>query len=994
MSHKHHNDDEFFAQFDNMNDTTADGSDSSDEGDFFYGSGKDYRGGRRNVQNKNAEKEAYLAARAATRAEHREERAERRHEKSESAKRRAKKGIAMAEKGMARAQHYVGTSKKKPEDKGFKKVFKLAVLFGMVFVMTIGLYVGFIFFKTPAFGANDIYSMISQSSEMYDTEGKSVESLYLDGGNRSIIKYKDIPEDMAHAVIAIEDQKFETHNGFNFIRMIGAIRDSIFGGGRISGTSTISQQLARNVFMPEIKSTRSLNRKIAEMYCTIVLEKELTKDEIMEAYLNTVYLGFNSYGVETAADAYFSKDAKDLTLEECVALAAIPQLPDSYALVYADYGNYKPELPVIKKTNSVTYKYNGDNSVNRRNMIAENMCKLGYISEAEKNELLNCDVQGLIKIGDSADASASSYFTDYALETVIDDFVESGLSESEARNMVYTGGLKIYTTMDSNIQGIMEDEFEKSSNYSSVAYSRTNADGNLVSDKGKILAYAKSNYFNDKDQFLLKSGEYKKNSDGSMTILKGKRLNLYSIEVNGAPDVSVEFKGMYTRDNGVFYFIESGALSIPQGYKSTDANGNCVVSAQFFKDYPDFFKKSENGYLVNSENYSLKQRVRQPQAAAVLVENGTGEVKAMMGGRGVEGKQLYNRAIHPRQPGSSIKPLAIYGPALQMSFEYEAAGKTMLLDTSEGSDWGNYMTAGSIINDAQTKDGNGKVWPRNVYRGYKGNMTMRESVQQSVNVCSYKTYLQIEKNEGAEYSINKLKEVGITTLNEEVDANPAALALGGLTNGLTPLEEAAAFSTFPNAGVYQEPIFYTKVCDRHGDVLLSKESMGTKVYDEGVAWIMTDILRTVVTSGGGRNAAIGTQPVGGKTGTTTDQYDIWFTGFTPQYTMSLWMGNDINMDLSDSSPRAARFWSQIMRRACEGIPTASFFPRPANVEVVGGEYFTKGTYSKVTKKKSTESETTTETTEITTETTTIPSTAPTTRPTTPTTNNGGEPAYD
>ncbi len=1013
MSKKYHSDDDFFALFDKADDNGSTGENTVDSDDFFYGSGSNYRknkqpaeakrsagkkevkqargGFSRKSQNTHTGKASAGASYYGTSSAGRSRSRSAGNSRSKSAgagRKQTGRGdqyIAMAERGIARAQKYVGTgNEKRIADEGFKGILKLAVLACMVLVMGIGVYVGFTFLKAPMINGDEIYDAISQSSIMYDTDGNKIESLYLDGGNRSIIKYKDVPQDMIDAIVAIEDQKFWTHNGFNFIRMIGAVKDSIFGGGQIRGTSTVTQQLARNVYLSEIKSQRSVSRKITEMYCTIALEKELTKEEIMEAYLNTIYLGFNSYGIETAADSYFNKNAKDMTLTECAALAALPQSPDSYAIVYADYYNTRTDLPVIKKTNSVTYRYNGALSEDRRNMVLNNMFEMGYIDAAERDKSKSANMEKLISIGAMADASASSYFTDYALDTLIEDMTEElSLTEADVRSLIYTGGLKIYTTMDSRMQGIMEEEFANPANFSNVAYARKNADGDIVSDKGKLLAYSKSNMLNGDDSFFLKEGEYKKNGDGSITIYKGNRLNLYETEVNGAPDVSIEFKAMYTVESGIFYLIESGALSIPQGYKENDANGNCTVSARFFSDYPDFFEKVEGGLKVSSANYSLKQKVRQPQGASVIIENGTGQVKAMMGGREVEGKRLFNRAVHPRQPGSSIKPLAIYGPALQMSFEYEESNRGMSLDNSEGSDWGKYMTAGSIINDAKTVDGNGKVWPKNVYRGYKGNMTMREAIQQSVNVCSYKTYLQIERNEGPQYSIEILKKMGITTLNEEIDANPAALALGGLSRGMTPLEEAAAFATFPNGGTFQAPIFYTRVCDRNGDVLMENSSKDTKVFDQGVAWIMTDILRTVVTSGGGKNAAIGTQPVGGKTGTTTDQYDIWFTGFTPQYTMSMWMGNDINMDLSDSSPKAARFWSTIMRRVCEGIPTGSFFARPANIQVVGGEYYTLGTYSKVSKKKSTESKTTEPTTEETLPSITDLPTDPTTIPTAP-----------
>ncbi len=328
----------------------------------------------------------------------------------------------------------------------------------------------------------------------------------------------------------------------------------------------------------------------------------------------------------------------------------------------------------------------------------------------------------------------------------------------------------------------------------------------------------------------------------------------------------------------------------------------------------------------------------------MVLENSTGEIKAMMGGRGAKGKQLYNRATSARQPGSSIKPIASYGPALQMSYEYAQDNKKMKLNNSDGSDWGDYITAGSVINDAPVKN-NGKAWPKNWYSGYKGQMTLRHAVQQSVNTCSVKTFQQI----GAEYSASMLKKEGVTTVDEEGDVNDlnaAALALGGMTNGISPLEMTAAYAIFPNGGVYKTPIAYTKVLNSSDEVLFEKTAEEERVYDEGVAWIMTDILHSVVTEGLGKNARISNQPSGGKTGTTTDKYDLWFVGFTPQYTAGVWMGNDINIKLNDGGSASASFWGNMMSRICADLPTASFREKPSNVKNVNGEYYVDGTYSK------------------------------------------------
>jgi len=850
-------------------------------------------------------------------------------------------------------------------------LLNIIVFGGLAFVMAIGVYVGIIFATAPRVDTDDIYSMLAQRSIIYDSEGREIENLYMDDGNRTIIDYDEIPEDMVNAIVALEDKKFWKHNGFNFIRMAGAIVDSVTGGGSISGTSTVTQQLARNVYLAEIKSQRSLSRKLSEMYCTIVLEKNLSKEEIMEAYLNTIYLGFNSYGIEAAAQSYFSKDANKMDVLECASLAALPQSPAVYALV--QYGGADSSLPVLYSDDTTTLVYNGDLTTDRRNLVLKNMEAEGFITAEELDKALNEDLKKHMKVSDAANASATSYFTDYAIGQLTDDIAEEyGISESEAQTMIYTGGLKIYSTMDSDIQKIVESEFNNSSNFASVAYARTNDEGDLLNpETGSIMIYAYSHYFDENDEFTLAENEYKNNDDGGITIKSGKRLNLYQTEVNGAPDVSIEFKNIYTKEEGVFYFIESGALSIPQGYKSINDDGDCVISGEFFTDYPEFFKKTDDGLVVSKGNYSLKQKTRQPQGAMVIMENGTGEVKAMIGGRETKGKQLFNRATNPRQPGSSIKPIGAYGPALQMSYEYHKEGKKMRLDTSEGSDWGNYITAGSVINDGKMSYG-GRVWPKNWYSGYKGDMYLRKAVEQSVNVCAVKVYQQI----GPDYSSKMLKKNGITTVDTEGevnDLNPAALALGGMTSGISPLELTAAYSTFPSGGVYHEPITYTKVLDAHDEVILENKSEGKQVYNEGVAWIMTDILRTTVSRGIASGASIGVQPVGGKTGTTSDNFDIWFAGFTPQYSAAIWMGNDVNIEMSSGSGTTAHAWATIMRQVCADIPYESFGDIPDNVQIVGGEYYIKGTYSRVKLDKSKKS-TATKVTEPSTTTTAPPTT--------------------
>lgn len=792
---------------------------------------------------------------------------------------------------------------------------------------------------------NDLYSLIYQKTRIYDSDGKEIDALYLTGGNRTLVKYSELPENLINAVIDTEDKTFWKHHGFNYIRMIGAVKERIFGGGEISGTSTITQQLARNIYLPETKSERTLQRKILEMHYTRILEKELSKEQILEAYFNAVYFGFNSYGIGAASESYFDKKPEELDLLECAALAALPQSPNTYALVKTEYTSEDDGLPVIKKGDGLIYKYNGGASEERRRLILTNMQTEGHITEKALSEALSSSLEDRIKISTDEDPGSYSYYIDCAVDEAAKDIAsEYGVSEEEGRSMLYTRGYHIYTCLDRKVQDKLDKEINTDANYTALRYINKDGDGNIISSGGDILMRPYSKYFNDKGTFSLSESEYSLGDKGTITLMKNKRLDFFEATVGGTNYVEINFKGMYTQDGGSLYFMEGGGLLIPAGYTSLDGDGNCVISESFQKDFPDFFKKDGDKLKVSSENYQLGQKMRQPQAAAVIIDNSSGCVAAMTGGRGARGKQLYNRATSPRQPGSSIKPIAVYAPALQQSAEAASEGKTLHLSEEQGDKWGNYITAGSIINDAALYL-NGRAWPKNSYGGYKGRMSLRKAVQQSVNVAAVKVFRQI----GADYSIQMLKKNGITSIVEEgkrTDLNDA-LSLGGMTKGISPLEMSAAYATFANGGVYTKPRFYTSITDSSGAAIVENEAETEKVYDESVAWIMTDILKSAVQYGTGRNARIAGQDVAGKTGTTSSQYDVWFSGYTPRYSMALWMGSDINIQLSNYSAAAAAFWSKIMGSVMSGRPHETFPDMPDSVEKVGGEYYVKGTYSKV-----------------------------------------------
>ena len=676
---------------------------------------------------------------------------------------------------------------------------RILIIFVIIGGIAGGAYTAHTISEAPVIHPDRIYEMLDVSTHIYDDKGKLVDEIYY-AENREITTYDDLPENLKNAFIAIEDKTFWTHKGFNFRRIFGAIAES-FRGERISGTSTITQQLARNVFLPDEKSIRSIKRKIIEMYYAYEIEQVLSKKEILTAYLNTIYLGYGCYGVDTAAKVYFSKDVDELNLEESAALAALPQAPGSYALLVSEKGE---DTPKVKKG-----VYANDASRDRRYLVLDLMADQGYITKKEAKKAKE-PVEEFINPGSTGNKTQSA-FKDYLILTVTKDLMKKyDISEETAANIVYTKGLKIYSTMDRQAQKVITKEFKKK-----------------------------------------------------------------------------------------------------EGFPSAVKKGSSV------------------------------------EAAMVVTEVGTGKIKAMAGTRSAKGQMLFNRATNPRQPGSSIKPLTVYSAALQKSYECRKNGRKFPFvnkgyDSQGASGWGDYLTVSSkVVDEKMTVDG--QTWPNNVTRSYSGFNTFRSALQKSINTCAVKILVQV----GVQYSMDMLKDFGITTAVDDSDEavndlNYAALGLGAMSEGVSPLQMSLAYAAFPNGGVRNTPICYTKVEDSEGNVILKGKSKEVRVMDEGVAWIMTNVLQSVVSGGIAYPASIYGIRVGGKTGTTDDRYDIWFDGFTPSYSASLWIGTDDNVPMDTGSEAASAMWSRIvgkMDRAREGYYRAM----PWNITIRNGEYFTTGT---------------------------------------------------
>lgn len=823
-------------------------------------------------------------------------------------------------------------NKKKKKNSKKKKfsILRFIIVFilmaGFIATGIVGGYVLAVVKTAPKIDPTNIDDFLHQSSYILDEKGNVIEKL-LTEQNRTSVTLDKIPYNLQKAFISIEDERFDTHIGVDFRGIVSALIDDIKAGSAARGASTITQQLARNLYL---SNEKKLERKIKEAYLAIQIEKQLTKDQILEAYLNRIYLGQGAYGVQEAAQTYFSKDVGELTLAECALIASITKNPNSlppYKLYLPD--DVDSDDDAIGQVDILGTRYIAvfnSEPISRQKTILSKMLELGYINETEYNEANNEDIKSAIKPGKRELMGISSYFTDYVKTQVLNDLVEkAGYTKEEAEKELYTGGLKIYSTMDLNMQQKVEKAYEQfgeilvGGNLNKIKGPilvdwSVDKSQNIIGDDKKIVLYKESNLIDNDGNLIIDAGTYNLTDEGNL-VIKNKKLNIYP--------KTIDIEDYYTIDeekNLVKHVI--GSLSLTMDSYDVSDKKDLIIKSSYLDNNKDFYKVNTDGTLLISPKHfqnNDKVGIVQPQSATVVIDYNTGEIKALVGGRDIDGSKLFNRALSQRQPGSVIKPIAVYLPALDNGF-----------------------TAADTIDDIPHYDHNGNLWPKNWYSGYRGLMSLRESVEQSVNVNSVKMLSNIGIDVSKEYlaKMGIIKEDGkdsyVTRQENKVtnDENLSALGLGGMTKGLTPLEVTSAFGTIANNGISIEPIAYTKVLDRYDNVILESKPKKTIVASPEVSYIMSDILRTTVSNGIAGRAKLRNKiqiPVAGKTGTTQDKGDVWFAGYTPYYVAGVWIGNDSpQIKMTKGSSMAAEFWSYIMTNIHEGYEPKNF-TKPDNM---------------------------------------------------------------
>lgn len=661
-----------------------------------------------------------------------------------------------------------------------------------------------------------------EPTTIYDSDGNAIQTLVMDTSNQKDVSYEAIPKNLINAIITVEDPGFFYHNGVDFKEILRSFMGTLTSGTYTEGPSTITQQLIKNgLFNNSLEQTvaEKVERGIQEQYLALQLENKLSKKTILEHYLNSINLGSNIIGIQAASRRYFNKDVSELTLSECTVIAAIAQNPSLYNPVR------RPEQNASIRKSILTAMLNNQS-----------------ITQSQYATASTDDVYSRIQTVDPASdniLSGFTYYTEEVFNVVLEDLQDKlGYTETQAYNLLYGGGLSIYTTMDSDIQAVVDEEVNNAANYPdeefSLNYSLT------VTDTGE-----KTTSYNESD---------------IRTVEQSARNRF-------------DYNNLYKTDEEMQTVIDE--------FKATVLSNDSIVTQEVINKIP------------------------QPQASMVMIDQSNGHVLALSGGRQENSANItYNRATDSlRQPGSCFQVLTSFAPAL------DVAGSTLATT---------YYDAPYTVNGQTFSN-----WWGNDYRGYAN---IRQGIQYSMNIVAAKCLVQtVSPAIGYDYATN----FGISSLS--IQDKVPSLAAGSTTNGVNNLELTNAYAVIANKGVYHQPVFYTKITDHNGRTILENTSQSRSVLKESTAALLTDAMANSVSD---TNTWNGLSPSGalchvegidiaGSAGFASDSQNLWFIGYSPYVTCGIWSGYD-NSQTMTSSDYHKLIWQKVMSRVHENLPAKSF----------------------------------------------------------------------
>ena len=589
----------------------------------------------------------------------------------------------------------------------------------------------------------------NQTSVIYDADGEVLSTL-IGTQDKYYLYYDEIPSYVYSAFISVEDRKFYSHMGVDFSAIIRAAWAALRNGEVTQGASTITQQLAK---MTYLSSEKTWERKVEEIFIAMELERIYSKDKILEFYVNNCYFANGNYGIEAAAQGYFSKSVSQLSISEIAFLCAIPNSPT----YYDPLTNY-------------------DNTIARRNRILSAMLDQKYISSTDYAVAVSTDIELNIP------------------ETKKHDYQETFSWYCAVRALMAHDGFEFRNTFEN-----AEDEAQYDAQYRELY-----------------------------DSYQQK---------------------------------------LYTDGYRIYTSLNTGQQKKLQ--KSINST---------LKEYKE---KTDEGI------YTL-------QASAVTIDNTSGRVSAIVGGRNPDsdGYSL-NRAYQSfRQPGSSIKPLIVYTPALERGY-----------------------TPDTIVEDKKIEDG-----PENADKAYMGKISLRDAVAYSRNTVAWQLFDELTPQTGLEYILN----MGFSHIED--DDYRLTSAIGGLTTGVSSLEMASGYASLANDGRYREPTCIVKICNSAGDVIIEPDQTETQVYRANAARMMTSILQSVMEYGTGKKIALDGYDCAGKTGTSNDNKDGWFVGYTYYYTTAVWVGYDTpkSLDLLQGATYPGQIWQDYMTKIHKDLANVAF----------------------------------------------------------------------
>jgi penicillin-binding protein 1A len=657
------------------------------------------------------------------------------------------------------------------------------------------------------------------TTELYDVRGRTIGSFALQ--RRVVASYNDFPKNLRDALISIEDKSFYRHWGINVWRIIGAAYRDVESGEKAQGASTLTMQLARNLFL---SPDRSYHRKIEEALLAIQIERRFTKEQIFTLYANQIYLGHGVYGFEAASEYYFSKPAKQLTLPEAAVIAGLPKSPANYSPIN-----------------------HADRALHRRNLVINAMLEDGKITAPQADTARNQPMA--LNLAHDPN-SLAPYFVEE---------VRRDLENKYGTDEVHSGGLRVSTTLDMDLQ---------------AAANQAVLDG--------LAAY-----------------ERRRGWQGHLenVLYEGQTLASYRHADWDQPAA----EGSYT--HALVTAVSAAGATVRFGNVTADLLPADVAWTK--KPIAKLFSPGDVVYVKvlaleagNRARISLEQDSG-AQAALLAIDNATGQIRAMVGGRDFN-LSKFNRATQAlRQVGSSFKP-----------YVYTAA-----LDQGARPD--------DVILDAPVtfQTSSGPYAPHNYDEKYEGTISLRRALAQSRNIPALKLADKVGIRTVEDYA----RKFGITS--QLPPYLPVALGAAEITL----IEQTSAYSVFPDDGVRMVPRLITKVTDYDGRTLEEDYPEIKDVISSRTARLMTSMLQGVVQHGTAVAATRMKVPLGGKTGTTNDFTDAWFVGFSPSLTAGVWMGFDEKKSLGpkETGARAALpIWMQFMSAALAGKDAGQFQPPP------------------------------------------------------------------